>query len=295
MRRATRPFGRASAATASGSSCELMPSFKQQQRLGAQLRDPRLAHAELVGEVLHRTLFEEVADHDALQPLGQRVHRVDEVRLALAVEDRVLGAGVVAGDERLGVALEHERVVVEDGRAVDVVDELVHRLGRDVEHRRDLFGRRRAAELVRQLFVRGLQAAGPGPDRAARPVAAAQLVEQRAADAGRGEAVERDAALGVEAPGGLREAEHARPTRGRCGSRGSAPGGRPRRPRTARAGGAGARAGPRSSPARCRCRPCCAGFTSCPPVPFVADVHAGCGCWRQTSAATACPLDRPRG
>ena len=90
-----------------------------------------------------------------------------------------------------------------------VVDELVHGLGRDVEHRRDLFGRRRAAELVHELLVRGLQATGPGPHRAARPVAAAQLVEQRAADAGGGEAVERDAALGVEAPGGLGEAEHA--------------------------------------------------------------------------------------
>ena len=75
--------------------------------------------------------------------------------------------------------------------------------------RRDLFGRRRAAEPVGQLLVRGLQAPGPGPHRAAGPVAAAQLVEQRAADAGGGEAVERDAALGVEAPGGLGEAEHA--------------------------------------------------------------------------------------
>ena len=74
---------------------------------------------------------------------------------------------------------------------------------------RDLFRRRRPAEPVRQLFVRGLQPPGPGPDRAARPVAAAQLVEQRAADAGRGETVERDAPLGVEAPGRLGEAEHA--------------------------------------------------------------------------------------
>ena len=139
---------------------------------------------------------------------GQRVHRVDEVRLALAVEDRLFGAGVVAGDERLGVAFDHERVVVEHRRPVDVVDELVHRLGRHVEHRRDLVGRRRAPELVHQLLVRGLQAAGPGPDRAARPVAAAQLVEERAPDAGRGEAVERDAALGVVAAGGLGEAQH---------------------------------------------------------------------------------------
>ncbi len=65
-----------------------MPSFNKQQRFGAELRDPRLADAELVGEVLHRTLFEEVADDDALQALGQRVHGVHEVRLALAVEDR---------------------------------------------------------------------------------------------------------------------------------------------------------------------------------------------------------------
>ncbi len=92
---------------------------------------------------------------------------------------------------------------------MDVVDELVHGLGRDVEHLRDLVGGRRAPELVHELLVRGLQATGPGPDRTAGPVAAAQLVEQGAADAGGGEAVEGDAALGVVAPGGLGQTEHA--------------------------------------------------------------------------------------
>ena len=57
--------------------------------------------------------------------------------------------------------------------------------------------------------MRGLEATGPGPDRAAGPVPAAELVEQRAADAGGGEPVEGDAPLRIEAPGRLGEAEHA--------------------------------------------------------------------------------------
>ena len=92
---------------------------------------------------------------------------------------------------------------------MDVVDELVHGLGRDAERARDFLGLGRPAETVGQLFLRGLQAAGARAHRAARPVAAAQLVEQRAADASGGEPVERDAALGIEAPRRLREAEHA--------------------------------------------------------------------------------------
>ena len=92
---------------------------------------------------------------------------------------------------------------------MDVVHELVHGLGFDAELARDLVRRRRPAEPVRQLVVRGLQPARLGAHRAAGPVPAAQLVEQRAADAGRREAVEGDAALGVERPCGLREAEHA--------------------------------------------------------------------------------------
>ena len=181
--------------------------LEQQQRLGAQLRDPALAHAELVGEVLHRTLFEEVADDDAAQPLGQRGDRVGEHRAALAVEDRVLGAEVAGGEELLGVAFEHERVVVEDRRAVHVVDELVHasRSGGASASAISSGVGGRPSRFV-SSSVRLLHAAGPGPHRAARPVAAAQLVEQRAADAGRGEAVERDAPLGVEAAGGLGEA-----------------------------------------------------------------------------------------
>ena len=51
--------------------------------------------------------------------------------------------------------------------------------------------------------------AGLGAHRAARPVAAAQLVEQRAADAARGVAVEADPAVRVEAAGGLRQPGHA--------------------------------------------------------------------------------------
>ena len=92
---------------------------------------------------------------------------------------------------------------------MDVVDELVHGLRRDAERLRDFFGLRGAPETIGQLFLRGLQAASTRTHRTAGPVTAAQLVEQRTADASGGEAIERDAALRIEAARGLREAEHA--------------------------------------------------------------------------------------
>ena len=92
---------------------------------------------------------------------------------------------------------------------MDVVDELVHGLGRDAERERDFLGLGRPAETVGQLFLGGLQAAGTRSHRSTGPVAPAQLVEQGTADAGGGEPVERDAALGIEAPGRLRETEHS--------------------------------------------------------------------------------------
>ena len=186
-----------------------MPSFikRRASARSCDMRDSLTPSSSAI--VLHRTLFEEVADHDVTQALGQSLDRVHEVRLALAVEDRVLGAAVGGREERLGVAFDDERVVVQDRGAVDVVDELVHDFERNVELARHLFGRRGAAELARELLVRGLEATGTGPDRAAGPVPPAELVEQRAADAGGREPVEGDAPLRIEAPGRLGQAEHA--------------------------------------------------------------------------------------
>ncbi len=53
--------------------------LEQDDRLGAQLGDPRLGDAELGGELGHRPLVEEVALHHDPQPLGQLRHRVVQV------------------------------------------------------------------------------------------------------------------------------------------------------------------------------------------------------------------------
>src|SRR5581483_9403557 len=51
---------------------------------------------------------------------------------------------------------------------------------------------------------------GPGANGAARPVEGAQLVDEGATDAGRRIAIEGNAPLGFEVPGGHRQAGHAR-------------------------------------------------------------------------------------
>src|SRR5205085_5987665 len=107
-------------------------------------------------------------------------------------------------------SLDDQRVVVENGRAVYVVNQLVNGLRRDTERARDFFGLGRPTETVGQLLLCGVQAASLRSHGAAGPVTAAQLVEQCTADAGGRESVERDAALGIEAPRRLGEAEHAR-------------------------------------------------------------------------------------
>src|SRR5439155_19991020 len=73
----------------------------------------------------------------------------------------------------------------------------------------DLLRGRRAAERRGELLLRGLHLAGPAAHRAAGPVQAAQLVQERAADAGGGEAAEGGAPLGVEGLRGGRERGHA--------------------------------------------------------------------------------------
>jgi len=80
---------------------------------------------------------------------------------------------------------------------------------RDAEVLGDLgLGGRTAEDGGQRLHGLGLLAAGLA-DRAARPAAAAQLVDDRAADAGAGVPLERDAAALVEATCGLHEAEQA--------------------------------------------------------------------------------------
>ena len=68
-----------------------------------------------------------------------------------------------------------------------------------------------AAVAVGQLVLDGVELAAEGPDRAGGPVDGPDGVEDGAADAAGGEAVERHAAIGLEALGRLDEPEGAGP------------------------------------------------------------------------------------
>jgi hypothetical protein len=154
--------------------------------------------------------MEEVADDHGPDPLGQGEHGVGKVRPPLPVDQDVAGGAVGAGQQVVGLALGHDRLVVQDRRPVDVADELVDGLGVGAELGRQLGLGRGPAEPPGQVLTGLLEPPGPRADRAAGPVRVAQLVEQGAADPGGGVALEARPPGGVPAPGRLGQAEHGR-------------------------------------------------------------------------------------
>ena len=144
------------------------------------------------------------------EPLGQGEHGVGQVRAPLPVDQDMVGGAVVAGQQVAGLAVGHDRLVVEHCGPVDVVDQLVHGLGVGAQLGGQLGLGRGPAEPPGQLLTGLLEPPGPRADRAAGPVRVAQLVEQGTADAGGGVALEARPPAGVPAPGRLGEAEHGR-------------------------------------------------------------------------------------
>ena len=135
---------------------------------------------------------------------------------------------------------------------MDVVDELVHGLGSTPIDSATSSGRRRAAEPVGELFAArpADRAPGLGPNGSPSRGRATRRAAHRGSGSRRnGRTRCRARGRSSGRPGRGRA---CRPKRGRCGSRGSAPGARPPTPRTARAAGAPAPTGPRRSPARRR-------------------------------------------
>ena len=132
---ATRPFGRGSSGTASGSSCELTPSRSNSNASArnCEIRDS-LTPSSSARSCIERS-SKKYPITTRRSRSGSARYCVHQVGLALTVEQRLLGAVVGAGDEGFRVAFDDQRVVVENGRAVNVVHELVHGLGRDAERR----------------------------------------------------------------------------------------------------------------------------------------------------------------
>ncbi|GAA0809498.1 hypothetical protein Sya03_44580 [Spirilliplanes yamanashiensis] len=123
-----------------------------------------------------------------------------QVAELLAAQQQVLRAVGLLGDHLVGDAA-GEPLQAEQGGLLDVVVVAGHLVHRDAEHLRDLGVGRGAAQGRRQLLPGAVDAAGAAAHRAAGPVLAAQLVEQGAADADSGVAVEGDAPLRVEGAG----------------------------------------------------------------------------------------------
>ena len=179
------------------------------QGLGAQLGDPRLRDPELLGELAHRPVLEEAAAHDLLQALRQRVHRVAQVGLALALDEHRLGGPRGRGQDRVGARVGGQVVDPQDDGLVQVGLDPLQLGPADAHGLRELVRGRRPAQVRGQRLVHGVALAHPAAQRTGGPVGRAELVQQRAADAARGVPCERHPVGRVEGAGGTEQRAHA--------------------------------------------------------------------------------------
>jgi hypothetical protein len=145
---------------------------QQAERFGAQLRHPGLGDTQLRRDLGHRPFVEEVPGHDGVQPVGQCGDGIVQVPDALAVQQQLLRPGVTLGQDLLGRA-GVEALQREDDRALDVVGHRVQLIRRDAHRLGDLGVGRDPVQRRGELLADGVDAAGAGAYRAARPVEAA--------------------------------------------------------------------------------------------------------------------------
>src|SRR3954449_5664215 len=185
----------------------LQPGLEAQHGLRVQLGDARLGDAEDLADLAEGQVLVVVEGDHELLALGQGGDRVGEAVLELGGVEQVLRVGRVGVvqrvEERHGVAggVRHRPQLVErDNRGVgDLHQALLELLDRDAELLGHLLVRRRPVQAVLELAVRALDLARPGADGARHPVQRAQLVDDRALDAGDRVGLELDLALGIEA------------------------------------------------------------------------------------------------
>ena len=190
-------------------SAECLPQTLHGARV--QLRDARFVHADLRANLLHRRFAVVVEpDHLALARRQRRNGGADAVadfllfvrpvgRLWLGGHERRRqrrAVDVLAGRQR---RRRFDRVDPHDGASEP-------RLVRS-DSRGEVRERRLGTELAPQFLARRFELAALTPD-AARPRVATKRVDHRAANAALGKRLELDAAVFVEAAGGVDQADH---------------------------------------------------------------------------------------
>src|SRR3954470_903538 len=193
----------------------LQPGLEAQNGLGVQLGDARLGHAEHLADLPQRQILVVVEGDHELLALRQGGDRVGQPVLELGRRQhllRVRGVGIVQRVEQAhGVAggVRHGPQLVErdHGGVGDLHEDLLELLDRDLQLARHLLVGRRPVQPVLELRVDLLDLPRPRPDGPRHPVECAQLVDDRALDAGDRVRLELDLALELEALDRVDEAD----------------------------------------------------------------------------------------
>src|SRR3954454_2064041 len=195
----------------------LQPGLQAQHGLGVQLGDAGLGDAEDLPDLPERQVLVVVERDHELLALRQGGDRVGEAVLELGGVEQVLRVGRVGVVQRVeqrhrvagGVRYRPQLVQRDDRGLGDLHQALLELLDRDAELLGHLLVGGRPVQAVLELPVGALDLAGTGADGARHPVQGAQLVDDRALDAGDRVGLELDLAVGVEALDRVDEADEA--------------------------------------------------------------------------------------
>src|SRR3954454_6065685 len=191
--------------------------LQAQHGLRVQLGDAALRHPEHLADLPQRQVLVVVEGDHELLALRQGGDGVGQAVLDLRLGEhllRVRRVRVLEGvQQRHGVArgVRHRPQLVQrhDGGVGDLDQRLLEVVRGDVELARHLVVRGRAVQPVLELGVDLLDLAGAGAHGARHPVQGAQLVDDRALDAGDRVGLELDLAVEVEALDRIDQAEQA--------------------------------------------------------------------------------------
>src|SRR3954454_2367526 len=195
----------------------LQPRLEAQHGLRVQLGDARLGDAEDLADLPQGQVLVVVESDHELLALGQGRDRVREAVFQLGGVEQLLRVRGVGVGERVeegdlvarGVSPRPQLVERDDRGVGDLHQALLQLLDRDAELLGHLLVGGRPVQAVLELAVDALDLTGAGADGARHPVQGAQLVDDRALDAGDRVGLELDLAVGVEALDRVDEADEA--------------------------------------------------------------------------------------